>query len=268
MARIYYGRHDDWAFPRAPEFRNASSVGAAASMLRPFVKDEIVPQKPVPAPSFSELDRELDQLLDHTGHFQWLLQERGFEHPFISKLKSLESDLLNLDFSSLESQSLQPVKLRAIPDGSDDVSDPELLSSLKRGYELVVSLEVRLQRYVVQGLKDQYGEEEAWTKGVTQETRKRCSQRKEEDDNRCDGWSYFNFLDLQRIIETRWDLFKSDAERLEKFPGKPQFLKQFVMINTLRNQIMHPLKRKPLGPDDFQFFTSFSAMIDELVGKT
>ena len=99
------------------------------------------------------------------------------------------------------------------------------------------------------------------------ETRKKCSQRKEEDENRYDKLLYLNFLDLKGIFSNRWSLFQSDAERLKKFPGKTQLLNYFQQLNNLRNQIMHPLKRKPLGQDDVQTLRNFSDMVNELISN-
>jgi hypothetical protein len=188
--------HREWALNREPKFLDSSSIGASASMLRPFVVDEIGARLLTAAP---------------------------------------------------------------------DLFGAELISNLIEGYKLVASMEIRLHRFVLQKLKDEYGDEEWWTKGVPRPKRKACSDRCEEDDNRYDRWLYFNLLDLQSIIENRWSVFGSYAERLENFPGKKQFLKHFETMNTLRNQIMHPLKGKPLGQDDFEDLHRFSHMVDRFV---
>ena len=115
--------HREWALNREPKFLDSSSIGASASMLRPFVVDEIGARLLTAAP---------------------------------------------------------------------DLFGAELISNLIEGYKLVASMEIRLHRFVLQKLKDEYGDEEWWTKGVPRPKRKACSDRCEEDDNRYDRWLYFN----------------------------------------------------------------------------
>lgn len=154
------------------------------------------------------------------------------------------------------------------PTVSPDLSGSELVANLTEGYQLVASLEIQIHQFVVQRLKDEHGDVEWWAKGVPRTVRTECSKRCEEDDNRYERWLYLDLLHLKNIIDNSWPaVFQRHAEGLKDFPGKGQFLKLFENMNTLRNQIMHPLKGKPLGQDDFDRLRTFSRRLDEFVGE-
>ena len=120
---------------------------------------------------------------------------------------------------------------------------------------------------LLEELKLEYGEDvqEWWTNGVPRKIRSKCAQRAEEDDNRCNRWEYLDLIDLKDIIESKWTLLSPYAEAIPRFPGKKQFLQLFVRVNSLRNIVMHPLKGKPLEPEDFELLRGFSESIDQFI---
>lgn len=148
------------------------------------------------------------------------------------------------------------------PPSSPQHRDLDLLSNLSQGYMLVATMELRLHNFVLQKLRVEHGDQD-WRKQVPQSVRKACSDRYEMDDNRYKWEQYLYLIDLKDIIEKRWHLFQIHAERLDKFPGKAQLIKYLEELNRLRNQIMHPLKRKPLGQEDFEFLSEFSRRLEQ-----
>lgn len=158
--------------------------------------------------------------------------------------------------------------LRGVQAASTSQHEPlELLSNLSEGYLMLAPMEIRLHGFVLQRLRDEYGDDDWRKRGVPQSVRVACSKRYEEDDNRYEWEQYLYLLELTHIIKERWHLFKSYAERLDKFPGKDQLMKWFLELNRLRNLIMHPLKGCALSQEDFEFLRGFSGRLEQFSEK-
>lgn len=59
-------------------------------------------------------------------------------------------------------------------------------------------------------------------------------------------------IHLAKIVDENWMLFHA------RFPphlakDKKQLLREFTRLNFLRNAVMHPVKGKSWGPEDFAF---------------
>ena len=76
-----------------------------------------------------------------------------------------------------------------------------------------------------------------------------------------------DFIDLKVILDTHWDIFKSHFEQVHQSEevSKRNFLEEFERIYRLRNQCMHPLKKKGLDAEDFNHLQNFCKKIDRFI---
>jgi len=226
MACTYDEAHREWANSREPDAWQWD-MGTAASMLRPFVLNEVRPE----VTSGTTQTSNLDDLL------------KSLNELIISRV-SVEEETFNRNESDADVESL--------------------LSNLSEGFNLIAPIEVKLHSFVLRVLKAEYGEDELewWTKGIPKTIRRKCSERQESDENRCSRWDYLDFKD---IIEYKWKaLWLGYAESTLGFPGREPFLQSFDSLKLMRNKIMHPLRWKLIELDDFQMLKKFSTMVEQL----
>ncbi len=122
-------------------------------------------------------------------------------------------------------------------------------------YEYLADTEVALHRLVKSILVEAFGREENqwWRKGVPTEIRKACVQIREDDPEPVDDdFAYTTFIQLAKIIDQNWNLFLNRLPS-EIAQDKRQLLRDFARLDSLRNTVMHPVKGKAWGRDDFEF---------------
>lgn len=122
-------------------------------------------------------------------------------------------------------------------------------------YEYLADTEVALHQIVKTALVDEFGPEENewWRKGVSGDIRKACAQIREDDcEPADDNFAYTTLIQLAKIIDRNWNLFRSQLPS-ELAQDKKQLLREFSRLNSLRNAVMHPVKGKTWGRDDFEF---------------
>jgi hypothetical protein len=119
-------------------------------------------------------------------------------------------------------------------------------------YALICEIEVLLHRLVMQTLKAAY-RDRWWREGVPEPSRKNCQIRKEEDKTPFDDrYRYTTFIDLKSIIENDWRVF-STALPLALAKNKPDTLQTLQRVNSIRNQVMHPVKQIMEYENDYRF---------------
>lgn len=122
-------------------------------------------------------------------------------------------------------------------------------------YDDVRRIEVSLHNKVRSTLVTEYGDGEIawWRQGVPELVRVKCHERREKDpDDPCDPYCYTDLLDLGKIIEGRWDLFKDQLPR-QYANNKKLLLQHLVRLNLIRNKVMHPVRGIVPCEDDFDF---------------
>ena len=108
---------------------------------------------------------------------------------------------------------------------------------------LLTQIEVRLHKWLLERLKDEYGEQ-WWIAGVPKTTRLQCASRMEEEGiPNMPRQAYLTFVDLRDIIKTNWSLFGPTMEQMTGTNGKDRATRWLVELNELRKLWAHPIKQ-------------------------
>jgi len=130
-------------------------------------------------------------------------------------------------------------------------------------YEYIADIEVALHTLVRTLLVKEFGPAETqwWRQGVPLPIRRDCVQTREEDpDPVDDDFAYTTLIHLAEIIERHWpSLSRILPAPLAK--DKKSFLKNLRRLNTIRNAVMHPVKGKSWGREDFEFVRELHRLI-------
>ena len=122
-------------------------------------------------------------------------------------------------------------------------------------YEYLADTEVALHRMVRTTLIEKFGREEGqwWRQGVPTEIRKACAQAREEDPDPVeDVFAYTTLIHPAKIIDQNWNLFPTRLPP-ELAQNKKRLSQEFTRLNSLRNALMHPVKGRAWGREDFAF---------------
>lgn len=116
-------------------------------------------------------------------------------------------------------------------------------------------LEINLHRQIQQSLVVRYGDDEKgwWRQGVPETVRLKCQERREKDpEEPCTAYGYTDLLDLGKIIENQWSLFKDQLP--PSYAGNRRtLLDHLARLNRIRNKVMHPVRGVVPCEDDFDF---------------
>jgi len=121
-------------------------------------------------------------------------------------------------------------------------------------YEYISDIETTVHQMVRQTLESNFGDQESgwWRQGIPEDIRKKCATRREEDAQPCDSpFAYTDLIDLSKIISKNWGLFQDRLPR-DYSINRKVFETEFVRLNTIRNSVMHPVKKRNWSEDDFQ----------------
>jgi len=122
-------------------------------------------------------------------------------------------------------------------------------------YEYLADIEVARHNMVRATLSEEFGPEEKqwWRQGVPPEIRKACVQAREEDPDPVDDpFAYTTLIHLAKIIEHNWKVFPSRLP--PSFANdKKRLLHEFTRLNFIRNAVMHPVKGRAWGREEFEF---------------
>ena len=149
----------------------------------------------------------------------------------------------------------------------------ELFAELRRTsmfradmYDYVSRLEVMLHDLVRDCLVREFGDEDSgwWRKGVSENIRQSCAMKLEGDDDPDDHpFSYTTLIDLNAIIDKKWgNLFIEEVPDYYR-NSRPDLKSDFNRLNGIRNSVMHPVKRRKLREEDFEFVREMYGRFDE-----
>jgi hypothetical protein len=122
-------------------------------------------------------------------------------------------------------------------------------------YEDIRTIETHLHGVIQQVLEEKYGEEMMgwWRQGIPESVRKSCVIRQEEDSEPVpDPYCYTDLLDLWHILDKQWTVFSKILP--DKMTASKQDLRRkLVRLNTIRRNVMHPVRGVVPSEDDFEF---------------
>jgi hypothetical protein len=127
-------------------------------------------------------------------------------------------------------------------------------------YELLRAIEVDLHNAVEGVLTAEYGPADWWTKGVPEDIRATCAANRERDSGKARVYCYTKLIDLKRILDSRWGVFKP---RLPKklADDKVGLLAALDKMNPIRNSVMHPVRDQPPSESDFEFVRTLAGYL-------
>jgi DGQHR domain-containing protein len=144
---------------------------------------------------------------------------------------------------------------KALHDKFPDFEPHGLLEALKlqeaqtnkQAYELIQSLEPRLQKFMMDTLKQAYGADEDrwWYEGVPEPIRKKATEQLEEAQGKGKKEHYLNLIQFRTIAESNWDLFQ-DTLAFGKSGNKHVKTEWMQKLNEMRNVVMHPAKQQTI----------------------
>jgi hypothetical protein len=146
--------------------------------------------------------------------------------------------------------------------------ETNIIENLELAYQIMAKVEIALHEYVVSRLKSEYGDDEKewWVKHVSEAIRGECGRRRGVDPKRLHDCRYLYLVEVGNIVEKNWQLFEEDLAVVagdEKF-SKNLWTHMVRRLNTLRNEVMHPLRGQSWDEDDFQFVRRCSECLDAL----
>ena len=131
-----------------------------------------------------------------------------------------------------------------------EISDP--LPTKKELGQLIEDIEILLYEWVIEILKQKHGED-WWYKGIPEETRKSCVNKREEEQSNLPPEAYLTFIELQKIITKKenWTFFQCVFQEISNEQGKEKSTQWMVDFNEYRKAWAHPIKRlyNPVDPE-------------------
>jgi len=126
-------------------------------------------------------------------------------------------------------------------------------------YEYLAAIEIALHDLVRATLEKLFGKTESgwWRQGVPLRVRQECQGRREEDEDPVeDPFAYTTLINLKQIMEKHWAGFL-DALPQHWAQNKKELLQALDRLNSIRNAVMHPVKKRQWTEDDFEFVRAF-----------
>jgi hypothetical protein len=123
-------------------------------------------------------------------------------------------------------------------------------------YEFLREVEVNLHAMIRNTLVANYGEDYWWRKGVPKMSRIKCAQAFEDDDEPAgEPFCYTNFIDLGRILEHNWQIFRGVLPK-KVYSRQGDLISRLSRLNRIRNIVMHPVRGTAPTEEDFAFVRS------------
>lgn len=120
-------------------------------------------------------------------------------------------------------------------------------------YEDISTIETMLHHLIRVELQQVYGEQDWWRKGIPLPIRQNCQSRREEDDEPVtDPYCYTDLLDLWQILDKEWGIFKQILPK-EATANKQELRSKFIQLNSIRRNVMHPVRGVAPSEGDFKF---------------
>lgn len=130
-------------------------------------------------------------------------------------------------------------------------------------YEDIRTIETHLHQLIQETLEEEYGEELIgwWRQGIPEPVRKGCVIRQEEDSDPVpDPYCYTDLLDLWHILDKQWTVLSKVLP--DKMTASKQNLRRkLVRLNTIRRNVMHPVRGVVPSEDDFEFVRDLKGIL-------
>lgn len=126
-------------------------------------------------------------------------------------------------------------------------------------YEDIREIETRLHEAIQITLEEEYGEGEMewWREGITLSIRQNCQARREEDEYPVeDPYDYTELLDLWTILDKKWIVLKKVLPE-NMIVNKQTLHENFIHLNQIRRNVMHPVRGIIPSEEDFEFIRKF-----------
>ncbi len=121
-------------------------------------------------------------------------------------------------------------------------------------YQDIATLEIKFNRFIRDVLVKHFGKGEDgwWRKGLKADLRADLvSTREMDEDPAEDAFCYLNFIHIKVILESNWSVFSGYFSK-EIIKDKKKLLGPLTKINSIRNQVMHPIKNARHTYADFE----------------
>ncbi len=139
---------------------------------------------------------------------------------------------------------------------------PVARAALGDMYDDLRRIELTLHRHVRETLTKAFTNDEWWRRGVPEAVRVKCVERRErdQDDEPCEPYCYTDLLDLGKIMEDHWLLFKDHLPTCYS-SNRKALLEALARLNRIRNKVMHPVRGLVPCSEDFTFVQELEAAI-------
>jgi hypothetical protein len=130
-------------------------------------------------------------------------------------------------------------------------------------YEDIRTIETHLHQIIQEALEEKYDEELTgwWRQGVPEPVRKSCVIRQEEDSEPVsDPYCYTELLDLWHILDKQWTVLSKVLPH-EMTKSKQDLRRKLVRLNTIRRNVMHPVRGVIPSEEDFEFIREFKEQL-------
>ena len=187
-------------------------------------------------------------------------------------LFSIQKDIRQAVIAIAGSSKDPQVVSRRLKRGEFDIDPEDVQTVLKYGdarhalgdmYEDIRTIETHLHQLIQETLEEKYGEELMgwWRQGIPEPVRKNCVIRQEEDSEPVpDPYCYTDLLDLWHILDKQWTVL-SKALPDEMTANKQDLRRKLVRLNTIRRNVMHPVRGVIPSEDDFEFVRELKGML-------
>lgn len=131
-------------------------------------------------------------------------------------------------------------------------------------YEDVRFIEVKLHDLIRKSLQENFGDGEKgwWRKGIPESIRKKCQDRREEDQEPVTNpYCYTDLIDLWKILDESWSILQLALPR-EISSNKRQLKSDFERLNQIRKIVMHPVRGNVPSEEDFDFLRAFRRSLE------
>lgn len=120
-------------------------------------------------------------------------------------------------------------------------------------YEIIRDIEVTLHGAIKNALVAEYGTVDWWRQGVPSNIRAECAASLERDPTPAEEpYCYTNFIHLKEILDEQWKLFSAVLPKTVA-SDKRKLLSSLTKLNTIRNNVMHPVRGVTPSDKDFAF---------------
>lgn len=151
------------------------------------------------------------------------------------------------------------------PPGLDEFINLEKAQTNSKAKSIIDWIEVNMQKYVLQELREEIGPEESqwWISGIPQTVRVKVTERFEKDDGqRGKKENYFDLMDYRKIILDNWRIFE-DIFSFKKTGNKEAKTSWLVFVNEKRNVVAHSSSGVNLTLDELDQLEEYRSWLQE-----